>query len=132
MICGPRVGEAVFWLYTVQVLGEVLIAGESLFRCEQFFWQTGVEVPFLRPMSTWVNATWLGTQTALDFLLVHLGETWFSNPPTFGPGSFFFFRRYAPLKQRFHGAEVLVHNRGRLKYEFAFLEELRCWDLVSI
>eukprot|EP00930_Biecheleria_cincta_P078285 TRINITY_DN6570_c0_g1_i3.p1 TRINITY_DN6570_c0_g1~~TRINITY_DN6570_c0_g1_i3.p1 ORF type:complete len:791 (+),score=97.78 TRINITY_DN6570_c0_g1_i3:101-2473(+) len=38
--------------------GKVLIAAESLFRSEQFFWQTGVEVPFLRPMSVWINASY--------------------------------------------------------------------------
>ncbi|CAK9032632.1 unnamed protein product, partial [Durusdinium trenchii] len=71
------------------VTGEVFIAAESLFRAEQFFWQTGAEVPFLRPMSTWVNCS------------------------------------YAPRGATRGEAEVLVHNRGRLKYESAFLESLR-------
>lgn len=52
--------EGWWWVESsAEVRGEVFISGESLFRCEQFFWQTGVEVPFLRPMSTWVNATYL-------------------------------------------------------------------------
>ena len=51
------------------------------------------EVPFLRPMSTWVNASWA---------------------PVGRPGD-----------RGAYGAEVLVHNRGRLKYESAFLESLR-------
>ena len=71
------------------VTGETFIAAESLFRSEQFFWQTNVEVPFLRPMSVWVNAT------------------------------------YAPLGLRHRGAELLVHNRGRLKYETTFLTSLQ-------
>eukprot|EP00438_Fugacium_kawagutii_P000254 Skav212299 [mRNA] locus=scaffold732:641530:643934:- [translate_table: standard] len=85
--------KAAPWKEEAEVRGEVFITGESLFRCEQFFWQTGVEVPFLRPMSTWVNATYFG--------------------------------RYAPQGRRLQGAEVLVHNRGRLKYETGFLEMLR-------
>ena len=71
------------------VSGEVFIAAESLFRSEQFFWQTAAEVPFLRPMSVWVNAT------------------------------------YTPLRSRHQGAELLVHNRGRLKYETTFLTSLQ-------
>ena len=71
------------------VTGEVFIAAESLFRSEQFFWQTGAEVPFLRPMSVWINAT------------------------------------YTPLRSRHNGGELLIHNRGRLKYETAFLTSLQ-------
>eukprot|EP00930_Biecheleria_cincta_P030667 TRINITY_DN21244_c0_g1_i1.p1 TRINITY_DN21244_c0_g1~~TRINITY_DN21244_c0_g1_i1.p1 ORF type:complete len:444 (-),score=57.56 TRINITY_DN21244_c0_g1_i1:83-1258(-) len=65
--------------------GHALVAAESLFRAEQFFWQTGVQVPFLRPMSVWVNAT------------------------------------YSPTKPRSHGGQILIHSRGRLKYETAFI-----------
>ncbi|CAJ1340305.1 unnamed protein product [Effrenium voratum] len=91
---GNRALVDVFWqrvrgLTKKAVLGQMFIAAESLFRAEQFFWQTGVEVPFLRPMSTWVNAS------------------------------------YTPKNRRHAGAEVLVHNRGRLKYETAFLESLQ-------
>eukprot|EP00928_Gymnodinium_smaydae_P013881 TRINITY_DN15034_c0_g2_i1.p1 TRINITY_DN15034_c0_g2~~TRINITY_DN15034_c0_g2_i1.p1 ORF type:complete len:414 (+),score=74.95 TRINITY_DN15034_c0_g2_i1:133-1242(+) len=68
--------------------GHCLIAAESLFRSEQFLYQAGSEVPFLRPMSTWVNAS------------------------------------YAPQS---HGgrSRVLVHTRGRLKYETHFVEMLQ-------
>ncbi|CAK0896629.1 unnamed protein product, partial [Prorocentrum cordatum] len=66
--------------------GRCLLAAESLFRCEQFFYQTGMEIPFLRPMSVWVNAT------------------------------------YQPMPVEGARGEVLVHSRGRLKYETFFIK----------
>ncbi|CAE8644314.1 unnamed protein product [Polarella glacialis] len=83
-----------FWRGLGQLLrraadGQVLIAAESLFRSEQFFWQTGFEIPFLRPMSVWVNAT------------------------------------YAPSLPRGLGGEVMIHNRGRLKYEISFIGSVK-------
>lgn len=75
-----------FWQLARQASdGSALVAAESLFRSEQFFYQTGVEVPFLRPMSVWVNAS------------------------------------YRPRAR----GEVLVHNRGRLRYEEYFMGFLR-------
>lgn len=75
--------------------GFCMIAAESLFRSEQFFYQTGVEVPFLRPMSVWVNATY--------------------NPRPRKHGSSDQVARH----------EVLLHSRGRLKYEVHFVKALK-------
>ena len=60
---GHASAVADFWSGFQEVMdcarrGRCLLAAESLFRCEQFFYQTGVDVPFLRPMSVWVNATY--------------------------------------------------------------------------
>lgn len=104
-----------FWaglqkLIACHLEGRCLIAGESLFRSEQFFYQVGVEVPFLRPMSVWVNVSWAPVASAAA-----AGAP----PPEV--------RRLSPwVGERSAGAsnlrgQVLVHNRGRLRYEHFFI-----------
>lgn len=89
-----------------------LIAGESLFRSEQFFYQAGVEVPFLRPMSVWVNVTWAPVASAAA-----VGAP----PPEVrrlsqGLAGWPSYRQTTHLR-----GQVLVHNRGRLRYEHFFI-----------
>jgi len=86
-----------FWLgldqlYAHAERGLAIISAESLFRAEQLLFQSGIEVPFLRPMSVWVNATYSPKMTA-------------------GPGHVV--------------GQVLIHNRGRLRYETFFIESLK-------
>lgn len=71
--------------------GTCVVAAESLFRSEQLYFQVGLEVPFLRPMSVWVNATYRPRML----------------------------RDRAPVLGR-----VLIHNRGRLRYEPYFIRIL--------
>eukprot|EP00927_Polykrikos_kofoidii_P003181 TRINITY_DN11263_c0_g1_i1.p1 TRINITY_DN11263_c0_g1~~TRINITY_DN11263_c0_g1_i1.p1 ORF type:complete len:788 (-),score=70.66 TRINITY_DN11263_c0_g1_i1:14-2377(-) len=71
-------------LFQCAAEGLCLVAAESLFRSEQLYFQTGVEVPFLRPMSVWVNAS------------------------------------FSPLMNDRGGGSILVHMRGRLRYETHF------------
>lgn len=86
-----------FWTLTTRAVhGRALLAAESLFRSEQFFFQSGVEVPFLRPMSVWVNATYR-----------------------------FASRSMRPAAHGAPRGDVLIHSRGRLKHEAHFLGVLQ-------
>lgn len=74
-------------LLTCAAFGRCLLAAESLFKAEEFFHQAGRAVPFLRPMSVWINAEYAPRDTAVQ--------------------------------------EVLLHTRGRLRFEDCFARFLR-------